>query len=411
MSPRAGEPFRIVPLVPNWSSPVRESLEFKTDIITSFDGKEQRRSVRRNPRRSFEFVADCWGRGKVMLDAFMAQSLSKPMSLLPDPTASTTLRSRMNPAGEDETTQDAILSEEISEARSGDYLIFDLGQGNMEALRIVGISGTDRNEVSLADVTETVMPAGTPVYLARKGYLREAPNTQRAVKNHASVRVGFDIDPGTGNPSLSSEGVVNLGWREAMMTKPNWSEGVELDYIWNRRPVDYGFGKTHNFVPINFPSRITKFQFLGKSQSEVRVLRDFFIRHMGRRKEFICPTWEDDVPYSYIAAGSRSILIDGAYFASTYSNSTVFKRIVIMMADGSYHHRQVDAVEYLEDTDTSVLRTRTDLPFVSLTPSTVFGISWGLISRFASDKMEINWLTSKVAEFALPIQTLENFDI
>jgi hypothetical protein len=45
---------------PNWGQGMTEKLEWKTDILRSFSGSEQRRILRRNPRRSFTYTLRVW---------------------------------------------------------------------------------------------------------------------------------------------------------------------------------------------------------------------------------------------------------------------------------------------------------------------------------------------------------------
>lgn len=51
------EPDSPWPFLPNWAQPYRETWDFKTDVITSRAGKEQRRALRNTPRKSIEYSA------------------------------------------------------------------------------------------------------------------------------------------------------------------------------------------------------------------------------------------------------------------------------------------------------------------------------------------------------------------
>ena len=48
---------RVVPFtwLPDWHNSVNDSYEWVTDVLTSYDGSEQRRGVRKYPRRTIEF--------------------------------------------------------------------------------------------------------------------------------------------------------------------------------------------------------------------------------------------------------------------------------------------------------------------------------------------------------------------
>src|SRR5690606_12666232 len=50
-----GRRIIVWPFPPHWSTPSVESLDCRTDIITSYDGSEQRVALRSKPRRAFEY--------------------------------------------------------------------------------------------------------------------------------------------------------------------------------------------------------------------------------------------------------------------------------------------------------------------------------------------------------------------
>ena len=50
-----GQQARVFPFAPNWASPVNEIYEWKTEVLRAYDGTEQRRQLRTDPRRSFEY--------------------------------------------------------------------------------------------------------------------------------------------------------------------------------------------------------------------------------------------------------------------------------------------------------------------------------------------------------------------
>lgn len=51
------EPEIVWPFLPNWAQSYQESWEFKTDIIVSRSGKEQRRALRNTPRKTVEYTS------------------------------------------------------------------------------------------------------------------------------------------------------------------------------------------------------------------------------------------------------------------------------------------------------------------------------------------------------------------
>ena len=71
------------PFEPNWTSSVNENLEWKTDVLQSPSGSEQRRSLRLLPRRILDFTVAAEGAERTLLDnmlnAFSAQEWYLPI--------------------------------------------------------------------------------------------------------------------------------------------------------------------------------------------------------------------------------------------------------------------------------------------------------------------------------------------
>lgn len=392
---------RFLPVHPNWSTPLKYAYEFKTDIITSWDGKEQRRAARWNPRMQLSFAGNVHGPSKLALDYYMATWLTKK-TLIPDYITFLDIVIEM----EAEATS-AVVVGDLSWITPGMTVAVYDRQGRMETREVL-TKGT--NSIVFFDATTTVFAVGSRISPIFEGYIQATPKPQRVTSGIVAMAVQFDVEPGSFDYT-PPDGDSYAGFREFFGKKPDWSGGVGLDVLWPRETVDYGFGQVSHFVPYQFPARITRMNFVGRDKGDVKKAVDFFRRHRGRWKEFVVPTWENDVPYAFIGAGSKSILIDGQNFGSVYRDSSVFKRIVLRMADGRVVHNAVDFVEALSETDTSVLWTKDDLPTESLTPETLNGISWGLVGRFATDRLEIDWLTDTVAQFSMTFQSLENFDL
>ena len=104
-------------------------------------------------------------------------------------------------------------------------------------------------------------------------------------------------------------------------------------------------------------------------------------------------------------------VVAGEAFGHTYQDSTVFRRVMVRYTDGTVTYHQVEYIQPLPGTESSVVRVIEPLPVDELTPQTVLGISWLLVARFAVDRMDIDFLTNGVAEFSIAMKTLENFEL
>lgn len=402
--------LNVFPSVPNWKDKVRISYEYKTDIITSGEGTEQRRAVRYYPRRSVEFSAIFTGESKLHLDWFMVRGLADKAAVI-EPSKYVTTRGVLEPKQRQisYTPQFDPFPNEIDPPywmRTGIPVMLVDGL----KMEVRTLSGYSRSDVQFAEESTLSFSPGTRIYPALLGHIRPEPLGSRITNETGTLAVRFDVDPGSETFAPTAAGEL-LDGREIFMKRANWSNGVDATYVYQREDEDYGFGAISHFKPYDFASRIIKGSYVGKNHREVKEVVDFFMRMRGRQKDFFLPSWENDIPFYAISGNGFAILVEGRMFGHTYKDSTVFRRIMLRMTDGSYRHHMVDFIEVLDDTDFSVLWVRERLPVEELTPQSLIGISWVFAARFASDLLDIDWLTDSVAQFGISFQLLENFDL
>lgn len=404
VDPTANQDYRILPVRPNWSSNYRVSHEFMTDIFTSGDGKEQRRAVRDNPRKQFSFEAVFTGRSKLAFAGFM-NHWQPHIAIMPDHSSKLVL----NGVAPEAQFAGHLLGAIPEWVKPGMLVVLcDPDRTTLETRTVTNVSAVS---VLFAEFSETTTFApGTTMHPAVFGRIEEEPRSRYLTSNVQTIPIVFDVDPGS-EQYVRTGGTGVVGFREFMARKPNWSRPVEMRHIYPRATIDYGIGRIDVATPMNFPSRVTSGSYVGRSYEDVQAVTNFFVRHFGRAREFLMPTWENDLDFYAIAGGGFAIACRGIDLGMFYNGSTVFRRIVLRMADGSYVHRLVDTIEALPDTDTSIVWLTEALPISDLSPTTLHGISWCLNTRFASDKLVVDWLTDGVAQFSMSFQSLENFEL
>lgn len=402
LHPTADPNLRIFPARPNWQEKFRVSYQFLTDIITSGDGKEQRRAVRLNPRKSIEFSALFHGKTKLSFDAFMA-TWQPRMAILPEYPLHVALSQPMLANG-----LSCSYTGDVSPAwlKVGTPVVLVNG-GTMETRTV---SAASASTILFAETSPVLWPVGTKVCRALTGRLDTEPESSLITNNVLTLPVRFEVDPGTEKYPATPAGE-SVGFREVFMRKFNWERAVRLRHVYPRNTIDYGYGKIAATVPYDFPSRITTADFIGRNRADVQKTVDFFVRHRGRAREFLLPSWENDVPYFAITGGGYAIICHGKEFGELYEDSTVHRRIVVRFANGTYSHHLVELIEPLPDTNSSILWTVDQLPMSDLSPATLTGISWELVTRFATDRLDIDWITDDRAQYSLTFQSLENFEL
>lgn len=397
--PTVNPEYRIFPLRHNFVQPIRETVEFKTDIIESANGKEQRRAVRNISRRTMSHYATYNEREKWALDRFMYVGLNKP-TLVADERYSVTLRAPMAPH-----QQNVLVDGNTSPFGFGMVILTD---GLRKETRT--LSGNGPGILSFSDETITPFPAGTRVNHAREGRLQAQPMANRLTNNAGALSYTLDIEPGSWAMGPGEPGPI-FGGHELWPFKPNWAGGSEVNYFAPLETVDYGYGRVEHFRPIPFNTRLTKHEYISRTKADADQFVRFFNRMKGRHREFLLSTGESDIPYYALAGGSNSVLIQGEQFAYDFSDNSVFRRVLFRRRNGQDFTRLVDYLEPLPDTDSTAMWLTEPLPTSAIAPADIYGCSWCNVSRFASDMLEIEWPIQGVAQFAVTFQSLENFEL
>lgn len=390
---------QIIPVVPNWDSAYRTSYEFKSDIITSENGKEQRRAVRDEPRQFIEFQSAMGGETKRDLTDFLAAWQPFPIAFA-DP-----IDVALSDGGMLAGSTLMLITNRPAWLLAGTEVI--LRDGRRMETRIVGNS--DTNLVSFVDSSSEAWPVRTRICKVIRGTFDGSAAASHLTTNAMTVPIKIKVN--IGGPRLSvlppnPENIYN--GRELWTKKHNWKNGVDVEHVWVRDEVDYGMGRTASFVPFEFANRIIKTNYIARDRDEVLDAISFFVDKRGQAKEFLWATGENDVPYAGIIGGTDFIQIAGQKFGRQYAGSTVFRRIQFRMYDGTRINRMIDEILYSADDNTSTISLTEDLPAIEFSPRTMVGISWTFATRFATDKLDIDWLTDDKAQFALTMKTLEN---
>lgn len=387
------------PLVPNWASGLKETYEFRTEIITSRSGKEQRRALRTTPRRSVGYdsiVTDdalrrmegqlARSQESLMLGADFVRGVKTTSAL---PITGNTVQVRSVPAW---LTVGAKVA--LSYRRTS------------RLFTVQNIAGTTLTFIEPAEVG---FGAGSRISRVVAGYVEPSLQTTRVTGTVATVATVFEPDPAT---EPVDEGAIDpSAWfdgREIFMARPNWTRSPTVTFAHDIETVDYGRGRTRRFTPVTFGTTTRQATYLGRSIAEMDSVRQFFARRKGRRGEFYLPTWSDDMVLAApVPAMTNQMRIAGRQVFDDYSSDTARRSILAVNKDGSAIAFKFDSIT-LSGGD-SVLHLTDTFPF-DILPSDVKQVCWLQLSRFASDTLTVEWVSDGVAQCALSITSLEYAD-
>lgn len=432
----------------NWSDSVFEGFSFKTDIIVSDTGREQRRAVRAEPRRSIRYTCHFNKDSKLYFDYYMANGLSQ-QTIIPDLRRPLILNEAITPkrrsSGYNNSLTVVNKNGYPSWLRKNMRVV--IGKGDQWETRTV--ESFTRNSITFkedfiphpsagkpidpnnpdgAKYPTTMLdgsdfPAHSRVYPAVVGRISNSPNADRLTTDVFTMEINFAIEPTDMFQDQSSNGfTVNdafdtqpsfnvIAGREVLEVQHNWSESQKFTYTDDTDVVDFDYGRVSYFRKFNFPSRTVTNAYLLEGINKIQQFIEFFVRLRGRQKEFLAPTYEADIPFNYLLGNGNAIVMDGMSFGIAYKNSKIHKRIMLQMHDGRTFHYKVDHIDNLPETNSSVLQIVGNLPDEKLTPETVNKISWVFVARLGSDEFEVEWLTDTKARFNISYIVLENRDL
>lgn len=386
-----------------WDLPVqwREAfsvvVSFKTEIISSQSGKEQRRAMRPNPRRAFSFKLDALPKNVDKL-YFALATAQRNTVVMPEPVRYQRLAEAMSP-GQGSIRVDAVPYW----AKVGRYLSL-LENGVAEVYEIVSIQD---DRIGLGRATDKTWNKGARVSPAWKGLLSDSMSFQLPTSRVAQGSVDFDILPGQEATEPSYVSIIDsLYDREFFSFATNWADAPELSANQTRDIVDYGRGAVAMFTPVAYSARVYSVDVLGYVADDAYRLTQFFERMKGRQGEFFfTPPGAASLPLSIpVPQDQTQFLIDNTFTGSTFQSDPAFRFIEISLKTGfSYFRRVLSAT--LEGGRTRVMLD-IGVPEI-ISEDNVDSISWVTLGRFESDDLTIDWQTTKVSTSRVAIRLLE----
>ena len=398
-----------IPLVPNWSNGVRETYEFKTDIFTSHDGTEQRRSDRIQPRRTlsaailldgerFRVFQDCVNRAK---DALVQ---------IPDYTAEPAVFGDVSmPDWFVDGADVAVLRERWS--RKGQV---DGSTVTIEPLDGISFSNgsfsggySDGFDTHGSGDTGATIQDGDLILPLINANIRASNSLSMHTASVATSTVEFTSLPGSiqRTPSETPIDAAAFLGRYVLTLRPNWSQNPTIQFTNGFETVDYDRGVIKNFVPDKFISRTMTGRYIGVGRDRVNELLDIFLRCKGRAGEILLPSWSNDFPRVLNVSGD-AITVRGIEFFETYAEDPAHQTVLLYDRAGNKY--PMDISTWAVTGGNTVIHFTATVPLIA---SNIAAISWLFVARFAQDSLTIEWQTYNVANVSLSFSLLENLTV
>lgn len=377
----------LFPFRPNWTDGVEVRTSHKTDVFTSRSGREQRRALRMTPRRTVTYSSVTVGDELVRFQRLMGTKSNQEFNM---PDWSRFVRTH----GIEQGASHFTVRELGVEWLSNDTTIAVV-EG--ERILIATITMVEGYTVEVNQpIGQTFSPAAVvrPVFVGMLGGLTSVTNTSTV----ASVRVVFDVRPGSVANSEEMFTPFLLAGQEVFGFAWNWAETVTCDYQWDVEKVDFQRGVTTTYTPVDFGTVTQKATIVRQDDAIGSVLR-FLERAKGRRAQFWFPSGTADITLmSDAASGATALVVEGSDLYDKFAGDPVYSGLAIHTTDGRRVFRKINSITLASGN--SVLNLNSPLSF-ALPTALVAKISWLRPSRFASDDQSIEYLTDNVVQLQI----------
>ena len=386
---------RIIAARPNWVSPVTVEFQFKTNVFAARDGTEQRESLRQSARvaLSYNTLLDRATLRRHMGDLAEGQHL-----LFTVPTEWRRLFLSASTAGGETTIS---LDGTPFWLVPGAVLVVSDGSV-AERVKVASV-GVD--SATLTAPIVSAFASGANVFHAYSARAQGSVGFRAAADRTRTTTLRLDVDPASDPQPLIPASPATFEGDELFLTKPNWRDEPETTFLQEREDVDSGVGPMEAWTPRVDHTYTLQLGFMGATADAAETLIATFLRMKGRRGSFRMPTWQQDIDARIAApAASSTIEVAGSEFHAAYGASKVYNVVMVRWPDDTYQVNRIAAVNL--DVSLNSVLTMVD-PWTRDVGGDAT-IMWCPLWRFASDVLEVEWSTTRVAEMTLAMQTLTN---
>ena len=381
---------------PNWLESVKEQFEYKTDILTSYNKKEQRRGFMVQPRRRFSYTANVTDHQLMQLrnmlhgwqdKAFMMPLWWQPAKLETDVLANATKIRLRN-----YTQYDFV--------RDGSVTIW-VDENINEVLQIKAING---NELEFIAPISHNFPRGTTVYPATTVRLNpemQLVNNSSTVSTVAIEAVAVQQDMKMRMPEAPYQAEASYKGIEVLERKPNWASELNETYQSTIGEIDYGYG-VREWLSRDIPSlTLRELEFVAKSYTDILWWKAFIHRQKGALKSFIVPTHTFDAVMTNDAEKDTDVLnFREDYLSRIVRSSRERQYLRVKTAEKVYYF----TINALKQSGLDVSITIEEQLPEKLFMHDVQQISFMQRMRFAADDVEIEYVSRNVAKLHLTLQ-------
>jgi hypothetical protein len=380
------------PFPHNWRVPLTESFEWATSVFSSFQGKEQRLSLRTAPRRSLGYTHTLKGDDARGYDAILRAKQNEMISV-PQWHLAVNLTADV-PAG-----QSYLLVDEVPVGvfRPGDFVGF--GEGS--DLQFGVVSAVVGLRVELTAGVATAVPASAKLVSTDSGLISPSQSSTRRTSTVLESQVSFDIAPQEDRrpiPDVAAPMTFTVGTdtREVILTKPNWRDAITVGNAWTyTSTADYVSGPVRPINGEDHGRRTITGTWSLRNRTQINAYLGLLKRLHGRRYAAWLPSWTSDLTPSRTSGLTDRLYVHGNPHTElgVFSDPTV--ALLVEMRDGTIYTARV-ALVIPNEIDVQLRLDRSLPAVVDISQIKVISLMYRV--RQMSDTATLRWRTNRVAE-------------
>lgn len=370
----------LLPLQPK--APVKEVLEWLTDVQTSRNGTEMRLELRVYPRQTFSYTVpeQAWQKNAGFNVQFGALSEDWAVPIWTE--------SQYIGAVSVADTLNCVT--DVYDFRDTSLALLWQAPDKWQVIEIVTVGD---GVLNLLEDTEVF--TGAYLMPLRIGHVVNAIG-RRATGHNVETQVIFEIDD---NTAFQIELPDQFLDDDLYFTVP-LLDGDKLDYDLQTRidTVDFELGLIARRAPWKYNRVVRAFNVLCETPQEVRNFKGWLMRRAGRYRQFWEPSFENDFQKQSTGTVNSAILVakDGIFDWDQIADRA---HIGIELDNGW----EVRTVTSITNVGAQQVQLNLDTSLGGVNATRIKRISWLGLKRLNSDQCEMNWIGNGVMQATVPV--------
>ena len=373
-------------VLPNWQDGITERLSWLTDVMASETDAEQRRSVRRNARRSFEASFMREGARRNRMDSFFV-GVGSSQFMVP----LWHEQIRMIDGIDMEATGVTLDNVAVREFRKGDLVL--VTNGDPDDYDVLQVGEVESGRFSWAFPPPRSWPVGTRIYPMRQARIAsQQPKLSNVTDTVSIAQVLFDlIEPYEIEPSWGE----NANGEPLFWFSVNRADAIDVNYFRKFFTLDNEGGVPSVVDHGKFTTTTSQVKLRLFGHAGAFRLRQFLQSARGRSQKFMSPTFMNDVTPIGDIEGGELLIRDQGFRAAMSTPQPVRIQLAFQFYDAPTIYRTItDAHAVRDGLRTVAERLTLDDPMPSIRLADLKRISFVCETRFDQDQFEIHHTSS-----------------